>query len=106
MTCSSHGLALGLIKFRCLPTDPGARPTLACSCGRLAASPYFAALDKANGRIDDNLVALFDPLAYFYVRAQIARHRHLPDTRRAVLDHGDLQAIAVENDCIRRHQEA
>jgi hypothetical protein len=37
-------------------------------CG-LGASPYFAALDKVNGRVDDNLVAAFDPIAYFHLRA-------------------------------------
>src|SRR5229473_3327814 len=79
------------------------RPSLDSCCGGLGARSYFAALDKAHGRVDDNLVALLDPVADFDLRAQIARHRHLADMRPAILDHGDLQAITVENDCIRRH---
>src|ERR1700730_17495009 len=66
-------------------------------CGRLGASPYFAALAKSNGRIDDHQVALLDPVVYFHLRAQIARHRHLADTRRATLDHGDLHSVLIEN---------
>src|SRR5271169_4437673 len=61
-------------------------PRLRSWYGGLGASPYFAALAKGNGRIDDHQVALFDPIVYFHLRSQIARHRHLVDMRPTVLD--------------------
>jgi hypothetical protein len=41
-------------------------------------------------RVNDNLIALFDPAVYFYLRTQIARGRHLADMHSAFLDHGNL----------------
>src|SRR5258708_33391557 len=72
-------------------------PSLGSWCGGLDASPYLAALDKVDGRTDDHQVALFDPVVYFHLRAQIARNRYLADMRRATLDHGDLQSVLIEN---------
>src|SRR5262249_41128033 len=85
------------------PESPSLRAAIAAS--RAGASSYFTTLHQINRRIDDNLVALFDSGAYFHLRAQVARHRHLADARRAILDHGDLQPITVKNDRIGRHQK-
>src|ERR1700739_1615581 len=74
-----------------------AMPRLRSWYGRLWPSPFFAALAKGNGRIDDHQVALFDALVYFHLRSQIARHRHLVDMRRTILDHGHLHSVLIEN---------
>jgi hypothetical protein len=37
-------------------------------CGGLGDGPYFAALHKSNGRVNDNLIALFNPIVHFYLR--------------------------------------
>lgn len=39
------------------------------SRGGLGASSYSVAVDEANRRVDDNLLALFDPIGYFHLRA-------------------------------------
>jgi hypothetical protein len=78
-------------------------PRLRSWYGGLGASPYFAALAKGNGRIDDYQVALFDSVVYFHLRSQVARHRHLVDMRGTILDHSHLHSVLIENRRIGRY---
>jgi hypothetical protein len=39
------------------------------SRGGLGARAYSVAVDEADRRVDDNLLALFDPIGYFHLRA-------------------------------------
>ena len=41
----------------------------------------------------------------FHPRAEVARHSERADLSLAVVDHCDLQAIAVEDDCFSGHDE-
>ncbi len=59
---------------------------------------HFAALDKVDLGIEDDHVALLDAIAYFHLRSQIPRHGYFSDMGLTTLDHGDLQAVAIEND--------
>src|SRR5260370_2794646 len=59
---------------------------------------HFAALDKVDLGIEDDHVALIDAIAYFHLRSQIPRHGYFSDMGLTTLDHGDLQAVAIEND--------
>jgi hypothetical protein len=68
------------------------KPRLPCRiegrwCGGLGDGAYLAALDKGNGRINNNLIALFDSVVDLHLRAQISRHRHLADMYSTIFDH-------------------
>jgi hypothetical protein len=58
----------------CLLGTPGQHHRLSPWYGGLGASPYLAALDKGNGRIKDNPIALFDSVVDLHLRTQIPRH--------------------------------
>src|SRR3981189_2674704 len=64
-----------------------------------------AALDKVDLGIEDNHVAFLDAIADFHLRPQIPCHGYFSDVGVAILDHGDLQAVAIENDRLGGHQK-
>src|ERR1700738_517021 len=64
----------------------------------LEAGLHSAAFDKVDRRVEDHLVVRLDALAHLDLGAQVARHRYLSDMGNAVLDHGHLRPVAVEND--------
>jgi hypothetical protein len=57
----------------------------------------LAALFEIDGRIENDLVAVLDAVAHFDFPAKIARDRdgvHMDD---AILDHGNVQAVLIED---------
>ena len=64
---------------------------------------HVAALGKIDRRIEDDPIAWLDPALHFDLRAEVAGHAHLADLRLAMFDDRDLQAVAVEDDGLGRH---
>jgi hypothetical protein len=73
-------------------------------CGRRLGF-HLAALDEVNLGVEDNHVAFLDAIAYFHLRPQIPCHGYFSDVGVATLDHGDLQAVTIENDRLGGHQK-
>src|SRR4029450_4658429 len=65
----------------------------------------LAAPDQVDRGIEDDHVAFLDAIAYFHLRAQIPCHRYSSDVGLTTLDHGDLQAVAIENDRLGGHEK-
>lgn len=63
-----------------------------------------AALDEVDRRVEDHLIARLNAVARLDLRSEIARHRYLSNMRDTILDHGDVQPIAVEDACVRRRE--
>src|SRR6266850_2606077 len=80
--------------------------TLAGRPSSLGADLHPAALGEVDRRVEDHLVTLLDAVVHLELGAEVTDHRDLSDMGDAVLDHGDLQSAAVENDRVGRHQEA
>src|SRR4030081_2228275 len=83
---------------------PSARCDLPARLCRLRLG-FPAALDKVDLGIEDNYVAFLDAIAYFHLRSRIPCHGYFSDVGVITLDHGDLQAIAIENDRLGGHQK-
>src|SRR6266516_2933893 len=73
--------------------------------GGLGASLRPAAICEVDRRVENHLVARLDAVAHFHGRSQIARDGHLMHADRAVLDHGDVQPVVVENDGVGGHDQ-
>ena len=70
--CAHHARSTQL-EWTIAPNAPAAASPdvrrLDFSRGGLGASSYSVAVDEADRRVDDNLLALFDPTGYFHLRA-------------------------------------
>src|SRR5260370_20690922 len=66
---------------------------------------YLAAIDERDWRIEDHTLASSQSGVYFHPRAQVARDPDGADLSFTVLDDGRLQAIAVEEQSLRRNDE-
>src|ERR1700722_1864522 len=73
-------------------------------CGRRP-RPHPAAVHEVDRRIENHLVSRLHAVAHLDLRAEIPRDRYLLDAGDPVLDDGHLQAVAVEDDGIRRDQQ-
>jgi len=66
---------------------------------------YLAAIDERDWRIEDHALASSQSGVYFHPRAQVACDPDGADLGFAVLDDGRLQAVAVEEQSLRRNGE-
>jgi hypothetical protein len=73
--------------------------------GAQQARLYLAAIDERDRRIEDHALASFQSGNYFHLRSQVARDPDVADLSFAVLDHSRLQAVAVEEQSLRRNGE-
>ena len=87
-----------------VPTGRTCERELRSAHDGLAADPHLATIDEIDPGVEDHLIARFDTIAQLQRRSLIARHRYISDMHDAAVDHGDLQAVAVEDDCFGRHQ--
>src|SRR3984893_11631503 len=87
--------------WRCTPSP---WRDLLARLGGLRLGFHLAALDEVDLGIEDDHVTFLDAVAYFHLRSQIPCHGHFSDVGVTTLDHGDLQAVAIENDRLGRHQ--
>src|SRR6202035_1114715 len=66
---------------------------------------YLAAIDERDWRIEDHALAGSQSGVHFHPRAQVACDPDGADLGFAVLDDGDLQAVAVKEQSLRRNGE-
>src|SRR6267142_6264278 len=66
---------------------------------------YFAAILEVDGRSEHHLVALLDALADLDLGSEVANFGDLAAVHDAVLDHEHVEAVAVEDDRPRRHDQ-
>jgi len=57
----------------------------------------LAALFEIDGRIENDLVAVLDAVAHFDLPAKIARDRDAVHMDDAILDHGNVQPVLIED---------
>ena len=77
-----------------------------CSCGRWGrANLHFAAILEIDGRGEHNPFALLDTVADLDLRTEVANFGDLPAVHDTVLDHQHMEAVAVEDDRPRRHDQ-
>jgi hypothetical protein len=76
------------------------------SFGRWArADLYFVAIIEIDGRTEHDLVALLDAVADLDLGSKVANFSDLAAVRDAVLNHQDVEAVAVEDDRPRGHDQ-
>src|SRR6202047_5064176 len=87
--------------WRCTPSP---WRDLLARLGGLRLGFHLAALDEVDLGIEDDHVTFLDAIAYFHLRPQIPCHGYFSNVGVTTLDHGDLQAVTIENDRLGRHQ--
>src|SRR5271163_1564905 len=89
----------------CAETPCRTQSGLGGRTGAQRAQLYRAAIDERDWRIEDHALAGSQSGVYFHPRAQVACDPDGADLGFAVLDDGRLQAVAVEDEGLRRNDE-
>jgi len=64
---------------------------------------HSAAILELDRRVEDHQITRFHAIAHFNLRSEIACDRDFPNVSDTILDDGDLESVAIEDDGFRRH---